>query len=138
MHARGEPMFGRAPIARVGSGRRRDVPPAQAVPGAKAAEAFVVSGVHGFTVRLPPRTWRVARAASYVNIKNPVPVISKRACGNESNARRLVGVAAEIEFVARMKPSDARSMTIAYPPDDFVSILRTNPFTSGFPTHSSW
>ena len=56
------------------------------------------------------------------------PVNSNRAGGNESNARRLVDAEAEIEMAARMKPSDARSMTIGYPADGFVSIFRTGPF----------
>lgn len=41
MHTRGEP------IARICSGGRRDVPPAQAGPGSEAAETFVVAGVMG-------------------------------------------------------------------------------------------
>ena len=39
-----------------------------------------------------------------------------------------MAAAAEMEVAARMKPSDARSMTIAYPLGDFVPILRTGPF----------
>ena len=68
------------------------------------------------------------------------PVNSNRARGNESNARRLVAAAAEIETTARMKPSDARSMTIAYLLGGVVSILRTGPFGNNAtsPSVSDW
>ena len=56
------------------------------------------------------------------------PENSELACGNESNVRRLVRAAAEIEMAARAKQSDVRSMTVAYLPDDFVSNLPTDPF----------